>query len=285
VQRQLSLLEQQRLSHPNVSDDEHVVRWAADVVHELGLEPPVDPELIASYLGVSDVESCDLDVAGCLWCGRDRVVIKVRRADHPRRRRFTVCHECSHTFFPGFARQTQFRCNPGSERARDPKLERLCDVGASELLLPRRQFSADIKEAGFSLDSVELFGGRYEASLEATAQRAVALNGRPSLFIALEVMNKTRETDPFAPPKLRVARSRSNSGALPFVPRYKSVSEGTPLHRALTGDLVNEVGPLPELLGDERPMEIHARRYDYGADGHIERVVAVVQEPRRSTAR
>jgi hypothetical protein len=281
MDRQLSLLEQQRLTHPAATDTDHVVRWADEVIAELGLEPPIDPAIVASYLGVARVEADDIEVAGCLLCQHSTLVIKVRRHDSRGRRRFTICHECCHTFFPGFARQPQYRCNPVLTDSQAQTLERLCDVGASELLLPRRHFGTDLASVGFGVDRIVELSDRYDASLEATAHRMVTVASDPMLFVVLELATKPRDL-PGAAPKLRVRTSRCNGG-FPFMLRHKSVSPDSPFARALEGEVVHEVTTLDEIcakpVGD---VEISARLFPYGPGGQRLRVLALVRPVRRA---
>src|SRR5438105_4255717 len=53
---------------------------------------------------------------------------------------FSVAHEIGHTFFPNSPSGARFRtmCDPDSREANE--LERLCDLAASELLMPIREF-------------------------------------------------------------------------------------------------------------------------------------------------
>src|SRR5207249_909797 len=106
--------------------------------------------------------------AGILEPRGKSFVVGVRASDGYERQRFTVCHEAAHTFFPGFTDQARFRCTG----PRDP-LEKRCDLAATELLLPRRFFLHDLREASFDLDTVEELSDQYEASIEATALRLV----------------------------------------------------------------------------------------------------------------
>jgi hypothetical protein len=282
---QLSLLEQQRLSHPDASDAEHIIRWGADVIEALDLEPPIDPAMVASFLGVAEVQPEQLDFAGCLLCGRDRIVIKVRRGDPPGRRRFTICHECTHTFFPGYRRLPQYRCNPSRDGASDRGLERLCDVGAGELLLPRKYFVRDLSDVGFNLDGMEQLAGHYQASLEATAQRMVTLSRSPALLIVLEPRTKPRESgDPDAVAKLRVRASRSQ-GTWPYIPRHKSVEKGTLLHRAFEGEIIHEKTSIRGLTREPLvDVEVHARLFPYD-HGRTRRVIALIEQSATSRSR
>jgi hypothetical protein len=274
--RQLSLLEQQRLTRPGATDADHLIVWADDVVTELDLEPPIDPALVASYLGIPRVETVDLDVAGCLVRDDAALTIKVRRSDARPRRRFTICHECSHTFFPGFRREPQYRCDPGHlVTPTNRPLEQLCDLGASELLLPRQHFAQDLADMAFGLQGVIELANRYEASLEATARRAVMLATRPTMLVVLEEINKPRDSIG-APPRLRVRWSCA-SGAFPFVRRYKSVAAHSPFGRALHGEIVNEITDIDEICTERlQDARISARLCPYGPNRR-RRVLALIR--------
>jgi len=81
---------------------------------------------------------------------------------------FSVAHEISHTFFPTTSGGARFRemCDSDSREANE--LERLCDLGASELLMPREEFQQEVgREWSVTRVSrlVQRFGGSFEATL------------------------------------------------------------------------------------------------------------------------
>ncbi|MGC2332908.1 MAG: ImmA/IrrE family metallo-endopeptidase, partial [Candidatus Acidiferrales bacterium] len=64
-----------------------------------------------------------------------------RTASRPASRvAFSIAHEISHAFFPNSVTGARFRsiCQSNSKKANE--LERLCDLGASELLMPLDEF-------------------------------------------------------------------------------------------------------------------------------------------------
>jgi Zn-dependent peptidase ImmA (M78 family) len=95
---------------------------------------------------------------------------------------FSIAHEITHTFFPNSITGARFRtlCDPGSREANE--LERLCDLGASELLMPAEEFRA-VVGTHFGLEYVELamaeFGSSYESTVfrMATAHPGLAASG------------------------------------------------------------------------------------------------------------
>ena len=254
--KQLSLLEFQRLRNPGPTD---VAVTADAVIAELGLEPPINTGVVASYLDVSRIEEMELEAAGCLICdGRD-VSIHVRASDGVQRQRFTIFHECTHTFFRGFELQPRYRCSPSVIPSEDKDLEAMCDQGAGAFLLPERFLRANLREADFGMATLMDVADTYHASLEASGHRIVDLAPYPTLFVVLEVNLKPSErSNPLAEPKLRVRTARG-SGGWPFIPSHKSVTEDLPLGRALLGEVVHERTTLDGLARDPVPsVEVSA---------------------------
>jgi len=239
----LSDLELARLQHPSQSDGALVRRLARQTICDLTLVAPVDPRLVASYRGISRIEEVDQPWAGCLTHDGGETVARVRASDNRHRKRFSALHEVKHTYLPGFA-VTQYRCDPtpGSPaKAGEHSLETLADIGASELLFPRDEFEADLSGNRLDFDLVESLSSHYEASLGATALRVVSLARSDAVLICAEP--GTKPSQPTAEPTLRIGWS-SSKGAWPFIPRFKSVPNGSPLYRALEGELVDEITDL-----------------------------------------
>ena len=258
---QLSLLEFQGLPEPGPAD---VVAVADSLIRELALTPPIDPSVVASYLDVSRIEETELDVAGCLICDGGEIAIKVRASDGVARRRFTIFHECVHTFFQGFEQQPRYRCAPSVRPGRGSDLEAMCDQGASSLLLPQRFLQADLVNADFGIETLMDVAETYEASLEASGHRIVDLSPYPTMFVILEdSLKPSQRGDPSAEPRLRVRTARGQGG-WPFIPRHKSVSIDSPLGRARQGEVVHEHTILDELTREPVPdVEVSARILPY----------------------
>jgi hypothetical protein len=265
----LSGFERLRRDRPDLSERAAIVVLCEQLLAEAEAEPPIPVERLASLRGIATIEQREQPWAGILEPRGNNFVVGVRTSDGYERQRFTICHEAAHTFFPGFAEHSQFRCN--GERT---VLEKRCDLAATELLLPRRSFLHDLVGASFDLDTVERLSDAYEASAEATALRVAELWAEPCAVLVFRERHKPtergREDD--CEPKLRLDYSVSN-GDLPYLRRYKSVSLDSAPGRAFLGELVDEAFSLGDLTADNHePMEIHARRY--GAEG---RVLALVR--------
>jgi IrrE N-terminal-like domain len=281
---QLSLLEDSRREDPSSDDRSHVIRIADRVLAELEAEPPIDLGMVASFQGIASVRRCALPNGGCLVTDADSgaVEIRLRSSDHPRRQRFTGFHEVTHTFLPGYRLQVRWRCDPTPAAPAKEEVEVLCDIGAGELILPRRMVTADLAGADFGLPVIFTIADTYHASVQATAHRFVDLWPEDTLLVVAEIAHKPADArDPEAVPRLRVQYS-SGSGRWPFIPRHKSFADSDPVVRALTGELVDERTALRGLSTETvEGVDLSARicpYFDSQGEKH-DRVLALYRRP------
>lgn len=266
---QLSLFEQARNAAPGLSDEALMRLLCEQLLDEGEVEgPPTPVEMLASLRGITDIEVAEQPFAGVLAPGANGLAIRVRRADGRERQRFTICHEAGHTLLPGFRQRRQYRCN--GERT---WLERMCDVAGTELLLPKRFFEPRMAAGDFNLSTVEELAWAFDASIEASARRAISLHPEPALLLVLSERHKPSESgrEQELPKKLRLDYSVSQGG-WPFLLRHKSASvEG--LARTLEGEILDEEGSIDELSSTPiGPVKLNAKRY--GKQG---RVLAMVR--------
>lgn len=267
---QLSLLELSQATHPDWSDHEHIERLASRVVRDLGEHPPIDLAVVADYQGIAEIRIEPMANAGSLTPEGGGTVMRLRATDSRRRRRFSGFHEVGHTFLPGYRLETQFRCDPEVERRAAKSKEALADTAASAFLLPRRYFRSDLAQASFGFDAVVDLSDKYDASIQATAHRFVAMWPEPALLVLLEPGLKPRD-EATAVPKLRVVWARAEpEQAWPYVPPHKSASDDGPLTQALSGELVDAPATLEELSCAEHGLEVSARLFQYrNGDGDL----------------
>jgi Zn-dependent peptidase ImmA (M78 family) len=275
-----SVLEGARRRHPSLSDESLMAVIAKDIVDVLDLEPPVAPEIVASYQGIARIERGALPWAGCLNSEAGELVITVRSSDPPQRQRFTVLHEVAHTFFPGYSHMPQYRCTPLAKRERRDRVETLCDIGAGGILLPARYVTNLIVTASFDLDTVEQLADECGASLEAAARRLVSLWPAPALFIRLERTTKPRA--PHQAPKLRVASSLADN-RWPYIPLHKSLRDTHVAYDCLDGEFVDCVTDLDDLFTTPvGSLDVHARSYPFTDNEGVlhERVLVIARNGR-----
>jgi hypothetical protein len=114
----------------------------------------------------------------------DRHVIVVNGRHSHERQRFTVLHELAHIRLglPSKHGQSISVDQLLRYNAR-PREEILCDVFASECLLPRQFFLADVRKRPCTFRSVQELAELYCASLAATGSRFAAYNESPCAWI------------------------------------------------------------------------------------------------------
>jgi len=109
-----------------------------------------------------------IEPVGCAFDDGFRMVLKGGSAQT--RSRFTIAHELCHTFFYEIVPELKF----GSREA-NPEEERLCNLGASELLIPTRSLKTRAKKYQVSVTSLEELARMYVVSPEAMLLRLRSL--------------------------------------------------------------------------------------------------------------
>lgn len=147
------------------------------------IDAPVDLDRIAKLQGVTQIvrepmESADAELVPT----EDGYVIRVNNRANQGRQRFSIAHEIGHTFYP--RQRTAYRnAAVALEPRRTSQLgyrqeERLCDIVAVELLMPRQAFISALSADSPSIEEIETLAGRFDTSVLATASRYAELNGQ-----------------------------------------------------------------------------------------------------------
>lgn len=143
---------------------------------------PIDLLSIAKRLNVRSVLEESLPFDGMLRKEKNRLVIKLNSHSPPLRRRFTLAHELGHVLFADSEPPTALQ---RGRTCRGDEVERLCDVAASELLMPEDSSRRFFDNHGISPDSVSNFAGRFAVSLQAAARRVLDLRLTGGTFLLL----------------------------------------------------------------------------------------------------
>ncbi len=201
----------------------------AVVTHAVSLGwsgPPFDVELLASLndLRIETVES--------LGDGRDAACIPgailVSRRCPPNRRRYSIAHEIVHQFIPNDHGTDRFDDLPTKvKEVAIGELERLCQVGAAELILPAAAFQETLAPQPISIPRLEALAEVFDVSTEAAARRAVDLHPAP---LALAFARPAGEWEPAWAVSARAGATRGSARdddlvitAWVATPRFSSV--------------------------------------------------------------
>jgi Zn-dependent peptidase ImmA (M78 family) len=129
--------------------------------------PPTNLEQLGVRLNVRRIRFEDLPVAGALVRLDDGFEILCSSSAGSGRQQFTIAHEIAHAIFES----TGPRCPQGGD-----ELERLCDMLATEILMPR-SFFLEMCDPVISISNLYRLARSFKTSLSATAIRSAELRG------------------------------------------------------------------------------------------------------------
>lgn len=127
---------------------------------ELGV--PTDLPKLASRFHVVEIVAEDLFYSGELRKVPGGFKIAYSKHQSSVRSRFTIAHEIAHAIFESSGKHC-----PRFGR----ELERLCDMLAAEIVMPRRVFASQIQEVGISCAGILQLARRFRTSISSTAIR------------------------------------------------------------------------------------------------------------------
>lgn len=133
-------------------------------------EPPFDPFAIASYLNISVVPREDIRDARTISAPGGKFMIEFNPNRPKGRVRYSIAHEIVHTFFPDCQERVRNRETHETMKGDQWQLEMVCNIGASELLMPIGSFP-DLQEESLSIDDLLARRKKYDVSTEALLLR------------------------------------------------------------------------------------------------------------------
>lgn len=272
-------------AHGGEDAESVIAELCRELLTDASASIPVDLDVVASFRNAR-VKVCVQPHAETIaWNGR-YWMIRISESDTRGRQRFSTAHAIVHTFFMDAERVA--REPHGRQWSWSAAEEELCDLGAAELLLPASEFITTCSREP-TMDEVVELAEVFDASAEATAIRAVTLARVPAAMVVLEPTFKPAELGAMAraqnaiplpgfeaPPvprkKLRVQKSLGLG--VPFIPRWKSVADDSPLADVRATDTVAFVGETGLIAGTFR---VSARRLPIRRDGVlVDRVVVLM---------
>lgn len=216
----------------------------ADYQARFGAELPLDMELLAALRGIRVLRKpLAEDVSGELIALPEGLLARINAAHTPGRQNFSIGHEIAHTFFPQY-REVRYRREKSTywtsaaiaeTSGLNPEVEYLCDLGASELLMPRKIFAAELDRRTLSLAAILELADLFGASIEAAVIRIIQETPEPAAVVFCHQALKPSEQRSGAgraAPRLRVRRAYCSRSFGGFIPPHCSVPEGNPFHQA-----------------------------------------------------
>lgn len=160
-----------------------------DAIEQGWKGPPFDPLVLARMLGLDIQPREDLADAQVVAAPVGRLRIEFNPSRPRGRLRYSIAHEIAHTFFADVAAQTRHRTPTGAfeEVADDDEwqVELLCNVAASELLVPGLALPSDeLDAAAEDINRLMAIRARFDISTEAMLRRVAQATTKPLTVVA-----------------------------------------------------------------------------------------------------
>lgn len=131
--------------------------------------PPYNPIELAKLLKIEVTPNEEIGDARIIPVGSEKLKIQYNPFQKEARINFSIAHEIGHTFFPDCGDKIRNREEVSEGDLWE--LEFLCNIAASEILLPYAAFSEDANSKELSLNSLLEISNKYKASLESVFLR------------------------------------------------------------------------------------------------------------------
>lgn len=232
--------------------EQAILACARELSEETELRRPHQRlEVLASFREIIRIDRKPIPDAGRLIPTFEGLVIEVNSRNSAGRQNFSICHEIGHTFFPTYREHPVARHDPstGHYTPEEAEEEYLCDLAASELLMPSREFDRELAHQRTRVWSIPTLAREFGASLEATAIRCLRADRSLKAVLVWELRERQRvgreehanPSDPEAEssncggPRLRYARYGDDCEDLEFE-RGEKALPGSLVRRALESD-------------------------------------------------
>ncbi len=230
-------------SFDSVQTNREVIDYARSLVNKyINLRghdnPPFLSKEFLALLGVKEIVKQNLGGIGAVLLGfPDGYIIKVNSNHHPYRQNFSCAHEIGHIVLDKlgverYTNQVQYRTfNPRkSHNLREKIKERLCDVIATELIMPSDIFEKHLLNIGISVNAIKRLSGQFMASSPAVAIRIAEVSPKPCIVLNWAPRrNSKSQSLKLVWQKDSDSLQKDNNN---YIPMHTSVSYPSTLHMA-----------------------------------------------------
>ncbi len=201
-------------------------------------KPPFRPEEFARLTSIKQIIKADLGkTSAVLLKFHDGHVIKVNQNHNLTRQNFSCAHEIGHNLL----RELKIGLNTENIECRtfDPQApgrivakarERLCDIVATELLMPELIFRKYLSDLGLSISSIEWLANIFRVSIRAVAWRIAEVSTEPCIALLWQPWQRAKSKG------LRLAwcigPGRHSRGKANYMPVHTYVRPPSKLHKA-----------------------------------------------------
>jgi O-acetyl-ADP-ribose deacetylase (regulator of RNase III) len=249
-----------------------------DAIQNGWLGPPFDPFALADHLKLAIVPREDIADARTIASGSSSLTIEFNPNRSRGRVRYSICHEIAHTLFPDCRKFVRNRLAHDEMHGDDWQLEMLCNIAASELLMPIGSLPR-LEAEHLTIDSIMELRKKYDVSTEAILLRTAWITSEScTVFTA---SRRDREQEAGYQVDYAVASKDWNKPPIPVgfrLPNGTVASECTAIGftakaheewNAPVGKLRVECVGIPSYPGDVLPRVAGLLKTQRGASSHL----------------
>jgi Zn-dependent peptidase ImmA (M78 family) len=231
-------------------------------------KPPFLPIEYARLLDIKRIIKADFkNTSAILLRLHDGCIIKVNKNQHPYRQNFSCLHEMGHILFDelgliDYVRKIEYRTfNPTREQeTRARARERLCDVAATELLMPKAIFRKYLLGFGVSVNSIALLSNIFKASIPTVAIRIEEVSSEPCVAFQWQLWRRRGSK------MLRLSWSQRKERCTPV---NKQAKLGSSIFKAFETDSIVKCHKLFKIGADVKRLPMESKGFGYGENRRV----------------
>jgi len=241
--------------------------------------PPFKPEEFASLKGVTKIIKADLGTASAILLRLPAAnIIKINHNHHQLRQNFSIAHEIGHLLLDEiekeytlckehYASNLSYRISGTPKVGKKAPIERLCDLAATELLMPKDVFRKYLSAFGVSVTTVERLAKIFQVSVPSTAMRVAEVSTEPCVSIQWKKSRKANVKGldlAWRHSPLAKTGDRSN-----YMPVNTHISPSSTLLEAYNGNKILESYKQFNIGNTVKRLLVQSRGFGYGNNRYV----------------
>lgn len=184
-------------------------------VEKRGVMPPIDPFEVADFLNLKTIPSESVRDARTVF--KNGSLFIEFNPNRPKSRiRYSISHEIIHTLFPDCKDEIRNRATHSEMKSDEWQLEMLCNIGASEILMPIGSFP-NLDSEELSIDTLINLRKNYDVSFESLLLRFIKLTSHQCIVFSASRPNPEKSVYKidYSIPSASMKKTLSNGLILP----------------------------------------------------------------------
>lgn len=241
-----------------------------DYTKLLGIK--VEMEDLSQPFGNEDNKSKIKDTSALLIKSNEGYVIKINKHHNYVRQNFSCAHEIGHTLLnevEPHIQSIEYRTyNPqAAQKARQKTRERLCDIAATELLMPEIIFKKYLLDFGISVNSIKSLANTFKVSYQSAAIRIAELSEKKCITLLWQPKPKNK------PKKLRLAwragMGIDNKNRINYMPVQENIKPNSTLYKTYQSNNTTKSVKDFKIDNEKKRLRLESKGFGYGENRYV----------------